>query len=271
MDSSSEHLGAVMQLIAAPFRRKPIPAFLSPSNPGSLESLAYDQLPSSSLPTSRFDIYTPPPNSGKWKRRKRRFEAQVERLFRTAVFANKSTRRRSRSRAEYTRSQRARRAYEHHPYKTTNQKKYGYESTTAYTTLWNSYDRQRETPTIFITKDRRKARKRKSCLRSIKSHWTRMKLDWRLFVIETGKNISFWTIEVGSYILLAPVLIPWEILTLLGLLLLRIWTRCQEFHLDTFLIKVRDRSGWIGEGGWVGMVIGLLLATGGRFLNKVHH
>jgi len=266
MESSSENLGAMIQLISAPFRRKPIPAFLSPSISESLESLPYDRLPTSSLSTSKY------PNTGKWTRRKRKFRVEVQRLLRKSTFVDNSSRRKRRHRPEHTNSQRVRCSYEYHPYNTSRaQAKHGYENTVRHLCSRDSIDQQIEVSNLVISRDCWHSPKKRTILRKTKARWADLKANGRILLKQTGKSICFWTVEVGSYILLAPVLIPWEILTLLGLLLLRIWTRCREFQWDTFLIKVRDRSGWIGEGGWVGMAIGLLLGTGGRYINKVHH
>ena len=90
---------------------------------------------------------------------------------------------------------------------------------------------------------------------------------WRPRLVQFWKSTRFWIIEIGSYILLAPVLVPWEVCAILAISLERMWNAGRGMSRERALVKLRDHTEWIARGG----VIGILLGTCMAFTSGARH
>lgn len=89
--------------------------------------------------------------------------------------------------------------------------------------------------------------------------------EWRPLLLRFWKNIQFWIIEIGSYLLLVPVLVPWEACAIVAILLERLWNVGRGMSKDRVLVKLRDRTEWVATGGVVRVLVGTCMAfTGGQ-------
>ena len=87
---------------------------------------------------------------------------------------------------------------------------------------------------------------------------------WRPKLAQFWKSAQFWIIEIGSYILLAPVMIPWEVCAILAISLERMWNAGRGMSRERALMKLRDHTEWIARGGMIGILLGTCMAfTGG--------
>ncbi|RPB20066.1 hypothetical protein L211DRAFT_852676 [Terfezia boudieri ATCC MYA-4762] len=87
---------------------------------------------------------------------------------------------------------------------------------------------------------------------------------WRPRLDHFWKSAQFWIVEIGSYILLAPVMIPWEVCAILAISLERMWNAGRGMSRERVLVKLRDHTGWLASGGMIGIILGTCMAfTGG--------
>ncbi|KAI5805510.1 hypothetical protein DFH27DRAFT_374914 [Peziza echinospora] len=81
-------------------------------------------------------------------------------------------------------------------------------------------------------------------------------------------RVMFWTVEIGTYFLAAPILIPWELCSLVGLLLVRIWRAARDASWDSVCLKVRNHTEWVVNSQLVGIVIGACLRLGTGYAHR---
>lgn len=75
----------------------------------------------------------------------------------------------------------------------------------------------------------------------------------------------FWSIQTGTILLAAPILIPWEIVSLCGFLLMFVWKALCGLRRRQTWVKARDGLRWLLDGDWVGMLIGACIAAGNGY------
>ena len=87
---------------------------------------------------------------------------------------------------------------------------------------------------------------------------------WRPRLVRCWRSAQFWIVEIGSYILLAPVLIPWELCAILAISLERMWNAGRGMSRERAMVKLRDHTEWIARSGVIGILLGTCMAfTGG--------
>lgn len=84
--------------------------------------------------------------------------------------------------------------------------------------------------------------------------------SWRPSLCRVWGSTWFWIIEIGSYILVAPILIPWEICAIIGILFVRTWKGAKRMQRDRVLAKLKDNMEWVTRGGVVGVMLGTCMA-----------
>lgn len=94
-------------------------------------------------------------------------------------------------------------------------------------------------------------------LSDIEENWYGM---WHPRLVQFWKSAQFWIIEIGSYILLAPVMIPWEVCAILAISLERMWNAGRGMSRERVLVKLRDHTEWIARGGMIGILLGTCMA-----------
>ena len=88
--------------------------------------------------------------------------------------------------------------------------------------------------------------------------------SWHPSLSRIWRSTWFWIIEIGSYILVAPILIPWEVCAIIGILFVRIWKGAKRIRRDRVLTKLRDNMEWVTRGGVVGVMLGTCMAFTAR-------
>lgn len=88
--------------------------------------------------------------------------------------------------------------------------------------------------------------------------------SWRPSLSRVWRSAWFWIIEIGSYILVAPILIPWEVCAIIGILFTHIWKGAKRMRRDRVLTKFRGNMEWVTRGGVVGVMLGTCMAFTAR-------
>ena len=92
--------------------------------------------------------------------------------------------------------------------------------------------------------------------------------SWRPGFSRLFRSAQFWIIQIGTYILVAPVLIPWEVCAIVGILVVRIWNSSRDMSRDRILLKLRDSTEWLADDGMIGIIWGTCMALGGAFVRR---